>query len=305
MGAIPLHTCTPYQCGFFPLKNQHVAWGESSAIILANSLFGAKTNREGGPSALASAITGKTPNYGYHLESQRKATVEVKVKKKMENVSDFGAMGYYIGSLCQERIPVFTGIPFALNIEQYKTLGAALASSGSIAVFHVLGQTPLGNSVKEYLGYLEPEEVIEFGDAEKEEAFLSLTSVEDKTVEMVALGCPHASLLEIKEVAEYLESQKSKCKADLWVMTSFTVKQTADYLGYTNTIEKSGGRLVSDTCLVLGALGPVIKKRGYHNIATNSAKLAHYVPGQWSLGCYFGSLTKCLKTALSGKWESE
>lgn len=305
MGAIPLHTCTPYHNGIFPQYGQHIAWGESSAIVLANSIFGAYTNREGGPSAVASALTGRTPLYGYHLEENRRATVLVNVIEKPVTISDYGALGYFVGEACRERVPVFTGMEHPVTMEQFKALGAALASSGSIALFKMVGCTPDASTVEEALGYHKPEAVVDYGSAQREQSHSLLNSTRGGEVDLVALGCPHASIFEIKSIASYLANKGKRCKSILWIMTSFAVKKMAEDLGYAAIIEQAGGKMVADTCLVLGALKPVILKYGFKNIATNSAKTAHYAPGQWSLGCYYGSLKQCLQAALSGKWEGE
>ena len=303
MGAIPLHTCAPYQSGFFPLTGRHLSWGESSAVVLANSIFGAHTNREGGPSALASALTGRTPLYGYHLPEKRRAEVLVEVAEEPVTASDYGAMGYYVGRICRERVPVFSGCKKSTSLVQFKALGAALASSGSAAMFHVAGFTPFAPTAKAALAGNAPEMRLVYGLAERKEALARLNTAAGENVDMVAIGCPHASLPEIGAIARFFQSRGKCCRSDLWIMTSTAEKKISDHLGYTEIIEKAGGRIVTDTCLVLGSLKPVILKRRYRNIATNSAKLAHYTPGQWSLGCYFGSTEQCLQSAVAGVWK--
>ena len=142
MGAIPLNTCTPFLCGSLPRFGEHVAWGESSAICFVNSVLGARTNREGGPSALAAAITGRVPKYGFHLDENRKATYLVKVEKEPKTDKDFAVLGYSVGRQVGTEVPVFDGFTRLPSIENYKALCAALASSGAVALFHIAGYTP-------------------------------------------------------------------------------------------------------------------------------------------------------------------
>ncbi|OYT58766.1 hypothetical protein B6U81_07285, partial [Thermoplasmatales archaeon ex4484_30] len=141
MGIVATATCTPYLAGNLPRFNEHIAWSESSAVSFANSVIGARTNREGGPSALAAAICGLTPNYGLHLDENRKPHFLVKVKADLKFNADFGAMGYFIGSIVKNKIPYFEGIKNA-NTDHLKALGAAMAASGAVALYHVDGMTP-------------------------------------------------------------------------------------------------------------------------------------------------------------------
>jgi len=141
MGIVITSTCTPYLAGNLPRFGEHLAWSESSAISFANSVIGARTNREGGPSALAAAICGLTPNYGLHLSEKRKAQVRVKVNASLKTFSDFGALGYLVGMEVKNKIPYFVGIKNA-STDQLKALGAAMAASGAVALYHVEGITP-------------------------------------------------------------------------------------------------------------------------------------------------------------------
>ena len=142
MGAIPTNSCTPYLNGNIPMMGEHVAWGESSAIAFVNSVIGARTNREGGPTALAAAITGRVPAYGYHLDENRKGTHLFKVEMELKTDKDFATLGYFAGNIVGPGVPVFEGIKERPTLENLKAMGAALASSGAVALYHIIGITP-------------------------------------------------------------------------------------------------------------------------------------------------------------------
>lgn len=298
MGGVACHTCTPYLIGHTPKIGEHVAWGESSAIAFSNSVLGARTNREGGPSALAAAITGRVPAYGYHLDENRKGNFLVKVSISLHNVLDYGALGYWVGSRVESGVPVFTGIPSDVHLDQLKMLSAALASSGSVALYHVVGVTPEAPTLEDAFRGNQPKETYEFGETEKQEAIVRLNKHQNQPVSLVAIGCPHCSINEIIEIADLLKGKT--VKATFWVLTSQPVKHYAERSGHAKIIREAGAKLVVDTCSVLGEMAQPMEKIGMTAMATNSAKLAHYAPGQWSIPTYYGSTEQCVNAALKG-----
>ncbi len=279
MGVEATCTCTPYLIGILPKRGEHIAWSESSAVVFANSALGARTNRESGISALASAITGKTPYFGYHLDEHRVAEVLVDVKAKLEDLSDFGALGIYAGAVAKQRVVAFEGID-TVTVDEVKTLGAALAASGAVALFFIKGITD------EWRVVSKPERV-EFGARELRAARENLVSSKD--AELVAIGCPHCSLEEIREIAERVRGRKLKRK--LWVCTARKIKSKADKLGLTKIIEEAGGKVVSDTCMVVCPL----EEMGFERTAVNSGKAAHYLPSFCKQKVLFGSIRDILK----------
>ncbi|MBE6499103.1 MAG: DUF521 domain-containing protein [Methanobrevibacter thaueri] len=268
-------TCTPYLVGNVPRFRDHVSWSESSAVAYVNSVIGARTNREGGPAALAAAIVGKTPLYGFHLEENRMANLIVNVSSELKG-ADFGALGYIIGKVVGGGVPYFK-LQNTPNNNDLKTLGAALASSGSVALYHVENVTP------EY--DLNPtgeiEDIMFISENEILETRQQLTTT-DKEIDLVCLGCPHSSLEEIKNVADIVKGKTIKNK--LWVCTSVSVKATADRMGYTEIIESAGGNIVCDTCMVVAP----IEEMGFEVIGVNSAKAANYVPSMCGLDVVYG-----------------
>ncbi|MEM1513395.1 MAG: aconitase X catalytic domain-containing protein [Candidatus Thermoplasmatota archaeon] len=263
MGVVISATCTPYLAGNLPRFRQHIAWSESSAVAFANSVIGARTNREGGPSALASAITGLTPYYGLHLDENREPDIVINVKAKLLSPTDFASLGYYVGKEIKNRIPYFKGIKDA-SIDDLKQLGAAMAASGAVAMYHVEEITPEAERYE-----IKGKEKIEVGKEEIEEVYSKLSNSDD--VDIVIFGCPHASLNEIIEIANFLE--KRKAKRNFWICTSRAIKEIAERMGINEKIEKAGGKIVADTCMVVSPLEKIFERTG-----VNSAKAAHYLP---------------------------
>ena len=281
MGIVVTSTCTPYLAGNLPRFREHIAWSESSAVSFSNSVIGARTNREGGPSALAAAICGRTPNYGLHLWEKRQPNIKIKVDADMDFNADFGALGYFVGKQVKNKIPYFTGIKNA-NTDQLKALGAAMAASGAVALYHVEGLTPEADLVgKDDL------ETIDAGKKELDETYEKLNSGKDPDI--VILGCPHASLREISTLAGKLKNKR--LKKPIWICTSRMMKEAADRMGFTEIIEKAGGYIVADTCMVVSP----IEEMGYKTTGVNSGKAANYLPGFCKQEVVFTNINKLIE----------
>ena len=266
MGVELTCTCTPYLIGRSPAFGEHVAWSESNAVSFCNSALGARTNREGGPSALAAAIVGKTPRYGFHQPQNRVPTAVVKVDPGETNV-DYGALGVLVGRELGNAVPYFQGIhPTA---DELKNLGAAMAASGSIALFHVEDVTP------EARGGLVPDKGLDslsVGPEDLDKAYRSLSAtLKEQDVELITLGCPHLSIDELEEIAEFLRDKKPRKNApDLWCCTSKEVKKKA---AESVKVIEGFGMVLVDTCMVVAPIEEVAS-----NTATNSGKAATYLP---------------------------
>ncbi len=265
MGIVITATCTPYLAGNLPRFREHIAWSESSAVSFSNSVIGARTNREGGPSALAAAIIGKTPNYGLHLDENRTPTVVIDVSAALEYNADFGALGYYVGKQVKNGKPYFRGIKDA-NTDQLKALGAAMAASGAVAVYHAEDLTPEAH-LQDVTGL----ETISVTDSEIKETYDKLNTGENPDI--VVLGCPHASLREISTLAAEVDG-KTLLKP-VWICTSRVMKEASDRMGFTETIRKAGGNVVADTCMVVSP----IEQMGFRTTGVNTGKGANYLPG--------------------------
>lgn len=265
MGIVVTSTCTPYLAGNLPRFREHIAWSESSAVSFSNSVIGARTNREGGPSALAAAICGVTPNYGLHLWENRQPAVRVKVDADIVYNSDYGALGWYVGKQVKNKIPYFTGIKDA-NTDQLKALGAAMAASGAVALYHVEGLTPEADLVEK-----KGLETVNVGKNDIKETYNKLNT--GKKPDIVIFGCPHASLREIAALADRLEGKR--LKKPVWICTSRMIKEAAGRMGYNEIIAKAGGSIVADTCMVVSP----IEEMGYKTTGVDSGKAANYLPG--------------------------
>ena len=265
MGIVITSTCTPYLAGNLPRFREHIAWSESSAVSFSNSVIGARTNREGGPSALAASLCGRTPNYGLHLWEQRQPSVQVNVEAALSYNADFGALGYFVGKMVKNKIPYFTGITDA-NTDQLKALGAAMAASGAVALYHIEGLTPEADLIEK-----NDLETITVSQQNLDETFSKLN--EGTEPDIVILGCPHASLREIATLAEKVEGKH--LRKPVWICTSRMMKEASDRMGFTQTIESAGGYVVADTCMVVSP----IEEMGYKQTGVNSGKAANYLPG--------------------------
>lgn len=292
LGVTPNCTCTPYLVGRVPEFGQHVAWAESSAVSYANSALGARTNREGGPSALAAAITGRTARYGLHLDENRQATVVVDVHCAIRSEADLGALGYLVGQQVKNRVPYLRFRDWGLENWTLKGLGAAMAASGAVALYHIEGVTPearMGDVVAPGA------ERLTVDDLASAHAALNGQAGE---VDLVSLGCPHASLAELELVAGHLDGRR--VKAALWVTTARTTRESAEAADLVARIEAAGGRVVADTCMVVAPVAEL----GFRTMATNSAKMAFYAPAHSGLAVRFGSMEQCVAAAVTGKWSA-
>jgi predicted aconitase len=288
MGIIISCTCTPYLIGNLPRYGEHVAWSESSAVTFANSVIGAKTNREGGPSALAAAFVGKTPCYGLHLDENRVPDIHVQVTASLRKLPDWGALGYCVGKKAENKIPYITGIKDA-ELDELKSFCASVVTYGSKPLFYMQGITPGSDSCQP------PKEKVTIEDEDIKEAYKNIND-EVTDIDLVCVGCPHCSIKEIAEIAELLKDKKIAPSMEFWVATSRFTKQIADKRGYTEMIERAGGKFACDTCMAVAPL-----KGRFRAVATTSAKGCYY-SRQNKMMTKMGSLEECIDAAVSGKW---
>ena len=286
-------TCTPYYVGNGPGLGDHIAWSESSAVSFANSVLGARTNREGGPSALAAAFTGKTARYGLHLDENRRATHLVDIQCAVESVADLGALGALVGRQVQGGVPYFRGLALdwtAFPTDVLKSLGAAMAASGAVGLYHIEGITPEAGR-PDMLGRVSDTLSVD----ELAPGYDLLNGLLDQ-IDFVSLGCPHASLHELRQIASWLRGKRVRTL--LWITTAGRVREKAAKLDYVRQIEEAGGYVVADTCLVVAP----VQALNVHSLATDSAKAALYARAHSGLETRFGSTEQCLEAAVTGVW---
>jgi predicted aconitase len=269
-------SCTPYNIyNDLVSFGDHVAWSESSAISYANSVIGARTNREGGPSALAAALIGKTPNYGFHLDENRKPDILIQVETKL-NDSDFGALGYVVGELVGDKVPFFK-MHLRPSKDELKSLGAAMAASGSVALYHVEGVTPEAEKFEM------PEEKLIIEEEQIKQIYSS------GEPDLIAFGCPHSSVAELERLARLLEGEK--VKKEVWICTSRAIKDKNPDL--VKRIQKSGAKVFCDTCMVVS---PASER--FTCMMVNSGKAYKYVPNLCGVKSIMATTEECIKAAL-------
>jgi predicted aconitase len=290
MGILISCTCTPYLIGNLPLYGEHIAWSESSAVTFANSVLGARTNREGGPSALAAAFVGKTPCYGLHLDENRVPDIHVQVNAELKKLSDWGALGYAIGKKAENKIPYITGIKTA-ELDELKSFCASVVTYGAKPLFYMKGITPGADA------QTQPTNTVTIEEADLKNAYDNIND-QVSEIDFVCVGCPHCSIKEIQEIADLLKGKKVKEGVELWVATSRTAKQLADKRGYTATIEAAGGKFACDTCMAVAPL-----KGRFKALATTSAKGCFY-SRQNLMKTKMGSMKECVEAAVTGKWNN-
>ena len=297
MGIVPIHTCTPYYSGCILRSREDVAWAESAALIFANSVLGARTNRESNPTATSSALTGKTPLYGYHIDENRAGSILVDVHCELKESSDYSAVGFCVGSQVGSEVPVFLFKNSKPNIDDLKSLGAALATSGEVALFHVIGITPEAKDQKSAFHGDKPIDRIRVNGSDTRQALQVFFSGSEE-VDHVMIGCPHSSLTELREVASLLEGKRVHPRVKMWTCTSAAVRSIGERNGVVQMIEKAGAHVVTDTCTV----NVPCKDLGFKTMATSSTKAAKYCSEIDHLNVFVGSLKQCVQCAIDGRW---
>ncbi|MGY5858244.1 MAG: aconitase X catalytic domain-containing protein [Candidatus Thorarchaeota archaeon] len=284
MGVITTCTCTPYLIGNLPHYGEHIAWAESSAVCFANSVIGALTNREGGPSALATALTGKTAEYGFHLEENRMAQVRYNIQAELKDTDDFGLLGQVIGTKTGKTIPYITGIEKATT-EELKSFCASVATYGGVAIFHMEGNTPNKTSI--------PDKTEVVTDDDLHAARVELDDVE-ADIDFISVGCPHASIKEIAEIAKMLDGKKVADGKTVWITTAKPTKDLAIKMGFYDIIENAGAFLVADACCAVAPL-----KGKFTGLMTDSAKACYYARGKNKFKTEIRTVEQCIKEAIT------
>jgi predicted aconitase len=310
-GYLPTYTCAPYLVGNVPLKGEICAWTESSAVVYANSILGARTTRHGTESANAASLLGLVPEFGVLLDENRAGTLRIEVAAPLACPTDWGALGYWSGKRAGLGIPVFCGLRRPTQ-EEAKQLCAALASSGGVTMCHIVGVTPEAPTLEAAFQGTPPPISAIFDERALTETYVSLSAHTGAEVDMVILGCPHASLREIAQIAALLDGKRVAEGVRLWVCTARGTQRNAAYLGYVETIEAAGGRVLCDTC-------PTNMRMPARRIAMPGFKQAHYARGMTSVerlgtggaGCegdasavevIVADTPACIRTAIAGRW---
>ena len=278
IGILMTNTCINYQTIMAPLFGEHVAYGDTGVVIYCNSVCGARSNFEGGPSALAAALTGRTPRYGYHLAEHRRASFLVEVTYTPRTLDEWGALGGIVGRIAGDywQVPALAGIDRIPTSDEMKHFGAALASYGSVALFHIIGITPEAQRESDVVAANAARPAHRIAEAEIR-TFQKRYSDEIDRVDLVVFSAPQLSLLELQRVAALLEGRRAA--VPLLVVTSPPVKADADRLGLSSQIEAAGGTVLSGMCFYQSYAREMAEANGWHRLATNSAKLTNIIGG--------------------------
>ena len=306
LGVIPTYTCCPFYL-HAAHYGEHLGGAESVAVLFYNSVFGAMVNRESGPTALAIAITGKTPCYGMHVPENRRAQVVVKIKDDLDpgtfTYADYNALSYFVGGIVVDKIPVYSGLPSSTTLTQLKYLCVPLGVSAGLPMMHAAGITPEAPTVEAALGNKKPAMTIEIGAQELRDTYEALCSARDEKVNYVLLGCPHTTVEETREIAHLLQGKKVSDDVLLLVGTSEPLRLLAQQMGLVDIIEKAGGLVVSGICSAGSFLRRNVPSGFSVGVAaTNAAKAAHYLKVS-GVQCWFGTMKQCVNAAINGKWE--
>jgi predicted aconitase len=298
-GILTTYSCTPYLSENIPVFGESCAWAETSACLYINSMLGARSNRESFETALYSALLGITPNFGMHLHENRKGTHLIDVQCEIESTSDWGALGYFTGERVGLGIPVFNHLKRP-TVEYAKQLATCINVPGSTTLFHIPGVTPEAPTLEAAFGGNMPKEIFIFDESAKKETYGKLNHEPEGKVDMVFLGCPHATLYEIKEICRLLEGRHVAEKTALWVMTSHATRAVADRSGYGKIIKERGGELFADGCLGMYYLYYPLKRPVLGRVATNAAKQAFTVRRSFGSNVFFGDEKRCIEIAVEG-----
>jgi len=300
MGCLPTWTCAPYQTEHAPRFGQQIAWGESNAIVYANSVLGARTERYPDLLDICAAITGRVPAFGLHLDENRRGEVLFQVEgvpqRLQQDDSFYPVLGHLVGKAAGDRVPVIDGLAASPHADQLKALGAAAASSGNVGLFHIVGVTPEAPTRQAAFAGDVPGQILRVDMPSLRQARQELTTGDGEGLDLVVLGSPHFSLSEFQRLASLLRGRRHPSVRFL-VTTSRAVAHLARQAGLLDPLEAFGGQVTVDTCILASPMLPPEVRR----LMTNSGKYAYYAPGLLGAQVFFGSLEDCVRSAAAGR----
>src|SRR5579863_915095 len=298
LGVLMTDTCINYQTIMPPVRGEHMAYGDTGVVIYANSVCGARSNFEGGPSALSAGLTGRTPRYGYHLDERRLATFLVELSWTPRELSDWGALGGIVGRLAGDywQVPALIGIDRVPGADEMKHFGAALASFGSVALFHMIGITPEAMRLDDIVAAGATLKTHDVGEANIR-ALQARYAMDIRAVDVVVFSAPQLSLVEMQTLAAMLDGCRTQIP--LLAVTSPQVKPDCDRMGLTARIESAGGTVLSGMCFYQSYAREIAEANGWSRLATNSAKLTNIIGG-YGYRPVLLSMERCVAAACAG-----
>lgn len=299
MGVQPTFSCTPYVFPEKPQFGDDIVWAESNAIAYANSVLGARTNRHGDFLDICAALTGRAPKSGLHLKENRYGTFLVNVPNvKRKDVAFYTVLGYAIGRLSKEGIPVIQITEPDLTTEKLKAFSATISTAGPVGLYHIVGVTPEARTLEEALNGKEPEAVYDITIEDLENTWQQLSTTDSNKIEMIVMGSPHFTLDECQELAELVDGKTKDSNVDFLITTSTYIFNQAKEKGFVEKIEQFGARFSTDICLCM--LNEMMLRDNVEHVMTNSGKFAHYGPGLISRRVIFSDMEQCVQTAVQG-----
>ncbi|HEU0157714.1 MAG TPA: aconitase X catalytic domain-containing protein [Hyphomicrobiaceae bacterium] len=301
LGVLMTNTCINYQTILPPVRGEHMAFGDTGVVIYCNSVMGARSNFEGGPSALAAGLSGRTPRYGYHLDAKRAGSKHFAVRAQPRDLADWGALGGLVGRICNSywEVPVLTGLAAPPSSDELKHFGAALASFGSVALFHIPGLTPEATDLAAAFAGAPVPAAISI-EAQDIAAFYAAYAAPGEKVDVVVFAAPQLSLLELGQVAELLAGRCISAETTLIVATSPELKFAADRMGLTAAIEGAGGIVAAGVCFYQSYAREMAEANGWQRLLTNSAKLVNIIGG-YGYQPTLASMERCIDSAVAGR----
>lgn len=300
LGVLMTNTCINYQSIIPPVKGEHIAFGDTGSSIYANSVLGARTNFEGGPSALAAALTGRTPRCGYHLDGCRRGSTLFEVTERPRDLAEWGALGAIIGRAMRSywEVPVLTGLAAPITSDELKQLGAALASFGSTPLFHMIGVTPEAPDLATVLDD-PPARPRRIGRTDVAALMASYRPKDDK-LDVVVFAAPQLSLFEMRTLAGLLDGRRVDPKVTLLAATSPDIKAQAERMGLAATIEASGALVLSGVCFYQMYARDIGRANGWTRLMSNSAKIVNILGG-YGYEPVLDSMEACVESAVAGR----
>lgn len=299
LGILMTDTCINYQTIMPPVLGDHVAYGDTGVVIYSNSICGARSNFEGGPSALAAGLTGLTPRYGLHLDENRRATRRFVVRVQPEGLTDWGVLGAVIGRMAGSywEVPVIEGIAGVPTSDQAKHFGAAMASWGSTPLFHIVGVTPECRTLADVDGADLPVEEVTQADLD---ALAGPFGAKDEAVDVVVFAAPQLSLVEMRSVADLCRGRTRHPDTGVIVCTAPSVYSDARRMGYVDAIEDFGAKVLSGTCFYQQYAREIGEANGWTRLLSNSAKIVNILGG-YGYAPALASMEACVEAAVAGK----
>lgn len=299
MGVVPVWTCTPYYGFNLPKLGDHIAWSESSAVAYANTVIGARTNRETAIIDICCGILGKTPETGMHIQENRYGEVLVQLNIDRELKSwEYSALGYHLGEKLGSKIGVLNGIKGNIKNEDLKSLCAAAAASGSVTLLHIVGVTPEARTIEEAFGSNKAKEEFVIVEDDLMKIREDMSTVKEGKVDFIALGCPQYTINEMIYVCDLLNGRKVNPETSFWIYANSYAIDLAEKMGIRTKLEDAGVVIRAETCMIISP----ISEWGFKTLMTDSGKCSYYGPAECGTEIVFASVEECVETAVSGKY---